>query len=285
VDVDFFDAFDVPVLLGRGFDSADARVAAASTVIVNRSFAERIAGGASGALGRRVRYVGRSGDARSEDVELGRWYELVGVVTDFPAKSTGVGSVDAKVYHAATPGQVQPVTLAIRVAGDVQTTAAGRLLQIAAAVDPNLLLRNAFMMDEVLRREQGVARLVAAVLTFVTLSVVLLSAAGIYSMMSFIVAQRRREIGIRAALGADPRRLLGSIFSRALGQLATGAGLGVAAAALLERATSGDLMQGHAVFVLPIVVVVMTAVGLLASLGPARRGLRIDSNEALRTEG
>jgi putative ABC transport system permease protein len=269
--------------VGRGFDEADAR-ATSSAVIVNRSFTERIAGGSS-VLGRHVRYVGRSGGARAEYVELGRWYEVVGVVGDFPANATGVGLVDAKLYHAAAPGQMQPLTLAARVRGTAQATVAGRLREIAAAVDPSLQLRDVFMMDEVLRREQGVARLVAAVLVVVTLSVVLLSAAGIYSMMSFSVTQRRREIAIRAALGADPRRILGSIFSRAMGQLAIGAVFGVVAAALQERASRGDLMEGNGAVVLPIVVVFMTVVALLAALGPARRGLRIDPAEALRTEG
>ena len=282
VGVEFFDAFDVPALMGRAFNAADAG-AGANTVIVNRSFAQRIVADGN-VLGRRVRYVGRSGDARPEHVDLGRWYEIVGVVSDFPAKATEFGLVDAKLYHAVTPGQATPVTLAIRAHGAAQRTIAGRLREIAAAVDPNLQLRDVLTMDEVLRKEQGVTRLLAAALAVVTSSVVLLSAAGIYSMMSFTVTQRRREIGIRAALGANPQRILASIFSRALGQLAIGATLGVMAALLLEQATHGDLMRGYGVVVLPIVVVFMTVVGLLAALGPARRGLGIDPAEALRTE-
>jgi ABC-type antimicrobial peptide transport system permease subunit len=70
-----------------------------------------------------------------------------------------------------------------------------------------------------------------------------------------------------------------------MGQLAIGAVFGVVAAALQERASRGDLMEGNGAVVLPIVVVFMTVVALLAALGPARRGLRIDPAEALRTEG
>ena len=66
-----------------------------------------------------------------------------------------------------------------------------------------------------------------------------LSAAGIYALMSFTVARRRREVGIRAALGAQPRRLLASIFSRALGQLAVGVVVGLLAAALLDGGHRG----------------------------------------------
>jgi predicted permease len=280
VGVGFFEAFEVPVLTGRTFTAADAD-AGASAVIVNRSFAQAILGGGN-VLGRRLRYVGRSGDAREGHVELERWYEIVGVVTDFPASATTVGPVGAKLYHAAAPGQFYPVTLAARVQGPARPAAGGRVREIAAEVHPNLQLRNVFTMDEILRREQAVTRLFAAVLAVVTLSVVLLSAAGIYSMMSFTVSERRREIGIRAALGADPRRILASIFSRALVQLAAGALLGAVAAVLLERLTRGDLMQGNGPVVVPIVVLVMIGVGALAALGPARRGLRVDPTEALR---
>ncbi len=117
-----------------------------------------------------------------------------------------------------------------------------------------------------------------------TLSVVLLSSAGIYALMSFTVSQRRREIGIRTALGADPGRLLRSIFSRAARQLAIGVAVGLAAAALVENLTGGALMNGNGAVLLPAVAVLMTAVGLLASVGAAKRGLRVQPTEALREQ-
>ena len=116
----------------------------------------------------------------------------------------------------------------------------------------------------------------------VSLSVLLLSSAGIYALMSFTVSQRRKEIGIRIALGADRKRIIASIFSRALAQLAVGAVLGVAAGAALNR--GGGLMQDSGPVVLPLVALFMMAVGFVAALGPARRGLRIEPTEALREE-
>jgi len=86
------------------------------------------------------------------------------------------------------------------------------------------------------------------------------------------------------ALGADRKRIIASIFSRALGQLAVGAALGVAAGALLEKGSGNDLMRGNAAVVLPLVALFMMAVGFVAALGPARRGLRIEPNEALREQ-
>lgn len=102
--------------------------------------------------------------------------------------------------------------------------------------------------------------------------------------MSFTVSQRRREIGIRTALGADPQRLLWSLFSRAAGQLAIGVVLGLGAAALLENLSEGELLGGKGPVLLPVVSVLMLAVGLLAAIEPAQRGLRVEPTEALREQ-
>jgi putative ABC transport system permease protein len=164
------------------------------------------------------------------------------------------------------------------------STFSGRLRDIAAAVDPDLHLRQIFNLDEVLRREQWIRRVEATVLGGITLSVLLLSAAGIYALMSITVSQRRREIGIRTALGADRKRIVASIFSRALGQLAIGAALGMAAAAVIEKTSGGNLLGENAAIVLPAMALFMMVVGLLAALGPARRSLRIEPTEALREQ-
>jgi len=282
IDVDFFDAFEGRILTGRGFVPADADPASPA-VIVNRTLAQQMAADGD-VLGRRVRYVGRSGDASPEHVHLDRWYEVVGVVSDVPMKSSGVASSDAKLYHAVAPDDMHPASLALRLRGTTPAGFNGRLREIAAAVDPNLQLRNVLSMDAVLRQDQGIFRLVAVCLVVLTLSVVLLSAAGIYALMSFTVAQRRREIGIRAALGANPRRILAGVFGRALAQLTAGAIVGMAVAALLDRVSGGDLLEGHGEVVLPLVGLFITAVGLVAALGPARRGLSINPTEALRAE-
>jgi predicted permease len=280
VESSFFSMFDVRLLTGRSLTSADA-APGSSAVLVNAAFVKRFLG--DQVLGRRIRYVGRSGDVIAGQITLDRWYEIVGVVADFPA-TTIEGVSPEKIYHAATIRQMQQVNLMVRARMEDASAFAPRLGEIAAAVDPNLQLHRVNTLDEKLRHEQSVMRLVAAVLAVLTASVMLLASAGIYSMMSFTVAQRRKEIGIRTALGADPVRILRAIFGRALWQMVAGAVLGVAIATLLEFATEGGLMNGNGPIILPVVALAIIAVGLLAVAGPARAGLRVHPTEALRQE-
>jgi predicted permease len=291
VDVNFFRAFEVPILAGRGFEAADIASAGAgpglppdgAAVVVNQTFAQRIFDG--DALGRRIRYVGRSGYAAPQSVESGRWYQIVGIVRDFPTGVSPAGrGAQLKVYHGLVAGQVQPAAIMIRMRDAAPATFTQRLREIAAAVDPDFHLRHIRGLDEALRSEQWISRLQAAVAAAVTVSVLMLSSAGIYALMSFTVSQRRKEIGIRMALGADRKRIVAGIFWRALLQLAAGAALGTALVVAFEKASGGNLMRGNAAVVLPAVALVIVGVGFLAALGPARRCLRIEPTEALREQ-
>lgn len=279
---DFFSAFDVPLLMGRGFGPADA-TPTAEAALVNRAFVQRMFGDEN-PLGRRFKYVGRSREAGAGNVTLERWYEIVGVVKDFPAYGMHGDGSDARVYHAVAHGDLHPAAVAVRVRGITPAAFAPRLREIAAAVDPNLQLRDVADADASVRREQGLMRLIGVTISAVMLSVLALSGAGIYSLMSFTVARRRKEIGIRTALGADPVRILAGIFSRALVQLGIGAALGLAGAVALEGVLEGEMFQGRGAVILPLVAVVMTGVGLIATIEPARRGLRIQPTEALRED-
>ena len=281
VDLELFEIFEAPVLTGRRFHPGDLADASAS-VIVNRIFVEQFLGGGN-ALGRRVRYVDEK-DPGEPCGLCGRWYEIVGVVDNLPAHPLEHGLPEGRLYHPSAPGQLNPATLALRFRGIAPAAFTGRLREVTTALDPNLRVQNIRPLDELYREERLEMHLVSAALGLVALSVLLLSAAGIYALMSFTVAQRRREIGIRAALGADPRRILGGIFSRALGQLAVGVAAGIAAAVLLEKLLEGGLMGGNGAVLLPLVATLMTVVGLLAALGPARRGLQVHPTEALREQ-
>jgi putative ABC transport system permease protein len=115
-------------------------------------------------------------------------------------------------------------------------------------------------------------------------SVLLLSGAGIHALMAFTINQRRREIGVRAALGADARRILTGVLSRAARQLGLGVALGLLVSLALERWSEGEMMGGSPLVYVPAIAGFMIVVGLLAAWGPARRGLRVQPTEALRAE-
>jgi ABC-type antimicrobial peptide transport system permease subunit len=117
----------------------------------------------------------------------------------------------------------------------------------------------------------------------VTTSVLLLSAAGIYSLMSLTVAQRRREIGIRTALGAAPKNLILSIFARSVRQISIGLVVGsMLAAAICSAAEMGS---ARASALIGTVALIMSIVGVLSALGPARRILKVQATDALKIEG
>lgn len=286
IATNYFEAFDVPVTMGRALQASDAGGAdTTGSVLVNRALVDLVFDGAN-PLGTRIRYVGRSREANARDVVLNRWYEIVGVVPDFPVVRSLDTERESKVYHAAAFGDIYPVELAVRVRSRDPMAFANTLRDISASVDPTLQLRDVATLEMVLKREQGMLRLIGVAVILVMLSVIVLAAAGIYALMSFTVARRRREIGIRAALGADPNRLLIGIFARVLGQLGAGAAMGLLGAIAFDQIIDeGDqILQGEGAILVPAVMLAMLLVGLIAAIGPARQGLSIQPTEALREE-
>ena len=287
VAANFFEAYEVPLIMGRTFTAADTLAAdTIPGVLVNRTLVDRVFGGAN-PLGARLRYVGRSREANARDVTLNRWYEIVGVVPDFPPSESYETDAESRVYHAAAFGDVYPVELAVRVRSRDPMTFANTFRDIGAAVDPNLQLRDIATAELTFKREQGLGLMIGVTVVMVLLSVIGLAAAGMYALMSFTVSQRRKEIGIRAALGADRNRLLIGIFARALAQLGAGGAAGLLGAIAVDRMVvdEGDrILQGEGAIIVPMVMLAMTIVGVVAAIGPARQGLRIQPIEALREE-
>ena len=118
----------------------------------------------------------------------------------------------------------------------------------------------------------------------VILSVLLLSTAGIFSLMSFNVTQRRREIGIRSALGANPRRVVAGVMARSVKQLGTGVLVGLLVLAVLPPINLDGFVVERDMRLIIGVAVLMVTVGLLAAAGPVRRGLQIQPAESLREQ-
>jgi predicted permease len=292
VDDRFFDVFGVRFLAGRDFDASDAGPGR-TPLIVNRTFVAEVFGppsqgsGAAGrnALGRRIQYRDteqtRQAAPPTEPVRHsaqreGGWHEIVGIVEDFPASNT-----EPAMFHPMT-GARHSVTLTIRSPAGVGQSA-DRLRAVAARLDPQLRVGDVESFEETYWQRRSADHMFGYLLGSVTLIVLLFSMAGIYTLMAFIVAQRWREIGVRAALGAQPRRLVIGIFGRAAVPLLIGGTAGSLLAlrlrSFLPIAEAGGLTIPGIVL---ISVALMTVAGLLAVAGPARRAIRIDPTEALR---
>ena len=266
----FFAAFGSAVVAGRDFSPVDFE--RGHVVIVNQSFA-RLVFGDRNPMGQRIRIAhGEEDGAAADD----GWYEVVGVVRDFGWQMPEPEEQSA-MYH---PSLLQPGTtlsVAVRVRDPIGF--APRLRVLANAVDPKMQLTDVRPLSEVggrgatltLGRDVGAGS--------VSFLVLLLSASGIHSLMSFIVARRTREIGIRVALGSPPGRIVSGIFSRAFLQIAMGILAGSAVAAL--KIDFASLPQ---VLYLIGADAVMLIAGLVACALPLRRALRINPTEALRAE-
>ena len=276
VDAPFFDVYPMQSLAGRGFGQGGA--ADADAVIVNRNFAETIAPEGN-ALGHRFRYVSAMGGAWDHGVATDRWYEVAGVVGNLPSTSD-----DRVAYHLAVPGQLHPVHLQLHLRAGADGLAE-RLRDVTAGVDPALHVDEVRTLAEIYREHRFGDNLGAITIGAVTGSVLLLSAAGLYALMAFTVAQRRREIGIRSALGAQPGQLVAAVFRRGFWQIGAGSAAGILAAYFIGRYIPIEQVGGLPIpGILPGAAAFMLLVGVLAALGPARRGLRIDPTEALRSE-
>ena len=154
---------------------------------------------------------------------------------------------------------------------------------VVARLDPQLRVGRLRSLDEMFWQRRSSDHAFGFVLGSVVVTVVLFSMAGMYTLMAFIVAQRWREIGVRVALGAQPRRLLGGIFGRALVPLMLGAIVGCAAAAGLHSWLPIAEAGGRSIpGIVPVSAALMIVVGLLAVTAPARRAIRVDPAEALR---
>ena len=278
VDTSYFGLFGVRVLAGRAFAAGDGALPRGERpVVVNRSFVDEMLGDGD-PVGRRVRF-------RSYGDEENPWLTIVGVVEDFPPGVRTPGEASARaLYQLTVPGEWDGAMLTIRLQGQTPEAFAPTMRRIAMSVDPMLQLSRTSTLDAQYREyARGGARL-AIVVALITGSVLLLSAAGIHALMSFTVNQRRREIGIRTALGAPSRRILTSVLARAARQLALGVSIGLTGAVALDHASGGTMLDGMGMLLVPATAVFMLVVGLLAAAGPARSGLRVQPTEALRAE-
>jgi putative ABC transport system permease protein len=280
IAIDFFDELKQPLVAGRSFDFRDLEQRA-GTIIVNTTFAQR-AFGSLNPIGRRVRL------ATPDRVPVGPWLEIVGVVGHMGVHAL-TPSQDDGVYLPLAEGDVNPVRLAIWARGDAAVLAP-RVHELASAVAPNAVITMPIPLDEMFEGDWYLLKafvLGAALLVGVLLS---LAASALYAILSLVVSQRTREIGIRVALGANQWGIAREVATRAVVQIGAGVLIGLPFAGalcyeFLELTGLGRSVPGAVTMALVLGASVMLLVSLTACTVPTLRALRIAPMDALRKEG
>ncbi|MBN8247651.1 MAG: ABC transporter permease [Verrucomicrobia bacterium] len=274
VTADYFNAMGIPVKSGRTFTAQEARSPAGS-VVVNEMFEKQYFPGQS-AVGRRIRLH------PTQDRE--RWQTVVGVVRD--VRQGGLaGDIMPEVYSPDLEDAGGNLSFALRVTGDPAGLATA-VRDAVAAVDPNQPLHSLMTMEQRLAGTTTSPRVNMALLGSFAAVALVLAVVGIYGVMSHAVTQRRREIGVRMALGAEPRTVLGLVIGGGLRLTLLGVAGGLAGAFALTRYLSSQLYSVKATDPMTFlgVAVALTAVALIACWIPARRASRVDPMVALRAE-
>ena len=278
VATDFLETFDAPLIAGRQFTEADA-APGQNIAIVDQTFVRQVLGGRE-AVGRRLRH------AAFGERSPGPWIEIVGVVKDLTVdiNKTKYNSV---VYRPAAADTMHPIRVAVRVNGD-PSPMLWRLRVIAAEVDPSLRLDEMLTLDQVGTADRVAIAFFLRILAGIGIVALVLATAGMYALMAFTVARRTSEIGIRLALGANPRRIVFATFAWALAQMGAGVLVGTIPAAALAVNLSPEVSAGadpirSAAVICTISAVFMATVTALACVVPARRALQIQPIETLKT--
>jgi predicted permease len=275
VSPDYFQVMQIPLVRGRYFSDGDAegkrRVAVVDESTARRYWPDR------DAIGRRIR------------MGQGAWMTIVGLVKDVKQEgldAVGYSHVYVPMYQDfdAAPGYISRDSVIVARTSMPVSALEPEIRRLVASIDPGLPVYDIASMDELLDRSLTWRRFMAQTVVGFAVVALLLASIGIYGLLTFMVGQRSREIGIRLALGASRTAVLKLIVAKGV----ILAGIGIVAGAVIAAAAAsmmGSLLYGvrpqdPGVFLL--VSVVLFSVAILASYLPARRALGVDPNIALR---
>jgi predicted permease len=269
----FFRAMRIPLVRGRLFDGGD-RASSERVVLVSESTARRLWPGRD-AVGQRVLMATQAQDGSAD------WRRVIGVVGDVRYRGIADGRLD--VYDAPMQAVLAATDLVIRTSSDPLQMVS--IVQAEARrLDPGVLIDGVTTMDAVVTRAIAPWRLSAWLFTLFSGLAFVLATVGLLSLIALDVANRRRELAIRLALGAAPADLVRSVMASAGARLAAGIAIGVVSATVLSDGIRGLLfgVQPRDPATYAGVLALVVSVVLVSSYVPARRAGAIDPMTALR---
>lgn len=268
----YFDVAGVRVLEGRVFTDADTHDRP-GVVVLNQTAAERYFPGGD-VLGSRISFWG-----------LG-FREIIGIVRD--ERLAGLRAAAPPAFYTSllqTPTVGGALTFMVRTSGDPAEWAAPVRTAIEA-VDPELAIYDVTTMDATLAAAQRRERFATSLLGTFAIMALILAGTGVYGVLSYAVARRRREMGIRLALGADAGRLKAMVVRQGAALVGGGLLVGLVAARVAARTLEGLLFGIDAGTLLPYALTgaLLLAVALVAAYVPARRAGAVPPAESLRAD-
>ena len=267
VSANYFAAMEIPLRRGRLMTEREAE----PTAVINEMMAKRHWPGED-PIGRRIKL----GDSP--------WFTIVGIVADVQvrgARGTTVVETYVGYWHNPEAG----VSIVLKTATD-PAALAEPLRRAVKDVDPGIAVASLGTMEAMIADTNGGARFYATLVAIFAGLALLLAAVGIYGVLSYAVAQRTQEIGVRLALGAAEGQIFGLVVGESLTLAAIGLAIGLAGSVAVGRALERLLFGVHGTDAVTFAAtaVLLVLVAFLASYLPARRAMRIDPMEALRVE-
>jgi putative ABC transport system permease protein len=265
----YFRAMGIDLLAGREFTSTDGLDAPPVTVI-NETFAK---------------LYWPNGDALGHHVTAGAGRsEIVGIVRDIKQTSL-LEPLEPQFYRPYAEDPWTSMTLAVRTTAD-PTNLVPAVRRLVRDIDATIPPFNFVTMQRMVSDATASRRTFGTLLTAFALIALVLAAAGVYAVMSFFVAQRTRELGLRVALGADPSRLTGAVLRQGIAMALAGGAIGLVGAVIAGRALAHALygMSAGEPRIYAIATLVLIGAAGAASYGPARRASTVDPMIALRTD-
>jgi predicted permease len=282
VSPDFFPAMQIHVLEGRNFEPSDGR-GAPGVAVVNETFARRFFPGQE-ALRQRIRFSQGQGNINQLFERTTQEFEIVGIVEN--VKYTSMAEPpQPSIYLSSEQWIYRRLTVVVRTALEKPESLVPAIQHEIETMDP-MLTADFAVYTPMVRASTARERLGMTLLVSFGITSLVLAAVGIYGLMSYLVTQRRGEIGVRLALGASANQVLALVLRRGIALALVGIILGALGAVALRRTVASQLyevspLDPRVFFSVPLLLL---SVAVLATVIPANRARKIDPADMLRTE-